>query len=209
MEVEAKFTVPDAKTARALSALKRLDGYTLGVAKTLSMRDTFYDTPPHNFRAARQVLRVRQRSDGRFIVTLKGETDRRAAIHSRSEIEVTLKQLKKGHVEIGALPSSELRDVLAQIAGDQPLVPFVSIQQRRAIRAVRHARQIIGEWSCDRVQFRAGTRRRVFYELEIELKKSGTVHDLEKIAEVLAREWRLLPQWESKFARALKFLDEG
>ncbi|HZQ10259.1 MAG TPA: CYTH domain-containing protein [Anaerolineae bacterium] len=207
MEIEAKFTVPDAKTAHVLSTLKRLNGYTLGAAKTLSMRDTFYDTPQHNFRAARQVLRVRQRSDGRFIVTLKGDTERRDAIHSRSEIEVTLKKLNKGHLDIAAMPSPELRHALTQIAGEQPLAPLMSIQQRRTVRAVRHARRMIGEWSSDRVQFRAGTRRRVFYELEIELKKSGTVNDLEKIAEVLAREWRLLPQWESKFARALKFLD--
>jgi inorganic triphosphatase YgiF len=84
--------------------------------------------------------------------------------------------------------------------------PVFSITQTRHIRVLKKGRRVVGEWSVDRVEFRAGERKRVFYELEIELKKSGTEQELAEILQALRKQVKLKPQLQSKFERALKFM---
>jgi inorganic triphosphatase YgiF len=74
------------------------------------------------------------------------------------------------------------------------------------VKLIRRGRRVVAELSIDRVQFRAGERTRVFYELEMELKKAGTFAELVELERWLAKEWNLKPEREGKFVRAVEFM---
>ncbi|MBI4672361.1 MAG: CYTH domain-containing protein [Chloroflexi bacterium] len=209
LEVEAKFAIPDARTARVLQLVARIGEFTLDPAETLRVRDTFYDTRTRALRGARNVLRVRQRSDGRTLVALKAPTKQRGAIHRRPETEVAVNfERAPRKLSRENLPP-RLDKLLAPMCNDASLHPLFATMQTRHIRAVRQGRRVIGEWSVDRVEFRAGTRRQVFYELEIELKKSGTEVELAELVEALRQSWKLKPQARGKFQRAQEFMSHN
>jgi inorganic triphosphatase YgiF len=62
----------------------------------------------------------------------------------------------------------------------------------------------VAELSLDDVHMVAGDREQAFYELEVELKTSGTEDDLATIVSSLQSEWGLQPETRSKFERALE-----
>lgn len=205
MEVEAKFIVPDAATARTLAKLQTVGDFTLGAAERLRMRDTFYDTPDHALLQARVVLRVRRRSDGKTIVTVKTPAERRGAIHRRPETEAEA-NLPRG---TGALSPRELprrvAQALAPYLDSSELAPMFSITQTRQVRRVKSGSRVIAEWSLDRVTFSSAMRQTSFHELEIELKHKGNDAQLQAMVKSLQRAFQLKPQAKSKFQRAVEF----
>lgn len=208
MEIEAKFSVADANTARTLRAVSRIGDFSLSPAKTLRVRDTFFDTRANALYKARHVLRVRQRSDGAFFITHKTPAVRTGAVHRRPETEVKLAWTRTPtKLRVAQLPA-RIRSRVAPITNED-LDPTFSITQTREVRTIRRARRVVAEWSLDFVKFRAGKRQRAFYELEIELKKTGTENDLENIVARLQNAFALPPQTESKFLRAVEFMRGG
>jgi inorganic triphosphatase YgiF len=184
-----------------------LDSFTLGAAHDLKMRDTFYDTPARALITARHVLRVRRRNDAKQFVTLKAPTEKIGAVHRRPEIEVEVDFARlPNHLSRANLPPRVYKHI-ASLVGDAVLHPLFSIAQTRRLRVLKMGRRVIGEWSVDRVEFRAGARTQVFYELEIELKKTGTETDLKACVAALKKHIRLAPQRHGKFQRALKFYE--
>lgn len=208
MEIEAKFRIPNVRAAQELAAVERVGDYTLGPEETVRVRDTFYDTATGLLERVRHVFRARRREDGMVILTLKGMTRSRGPVHSRSEREITVPGLTRGELSASDLPDGELRRALEDLVGPQPLKPFLRVRQARRVRPVRRRRRIVGEWSVDRVEFRAANRRRTFYELEIELKHSGTRKELGALVAEVRHTWSLQAVREGKFLRALKFTRE-
>lgn len=206
MEVEAKFGIPDAHTARALQRVVRLGEFALGPAQTLRVRDTFYDAPERRLSAALYVLRVRRQSDGKTLVTLKAPTRQEGAIHRRPETEAEMDSPRAPRALSRENLPPRIFKLIAPICADAPLHPLFTTLQTRHVRDVRRGRRVIGEWSVDRVEFRAGARRKVFYELEIELKKSGTEAELQELLNALAQDWKLEPEPRGKFQRAREFM---
>jgi inorganic triphosphatase YgiF len=205
LEIEAKFKVVDAALARKLRALDRVADYSMSAPSRYVVHDTFFDTPGGVLLRERNVLRVRRRSDGNVFLTLKTSATREGAVHSRPEIEAKIVLRRAPRVlHVHELPA-RFKKLLAPLVDAEPLFPLITISQTREVRMLRQGRQVVGEWSLDRVKFRAGSHRRAFYELEIELKKAGMLLDLNKIAGWLEREFHLAPEQESKFARALHF----
>lgn len=209
MEVESKFRIPNFQVARQLRGLARLGEYSLGEERISIVRDVFYDTADRRLIKTMHALRVRHRSDGQIIVTLKGASERKGAIHRRTEMETVVRRLKRGRVSVSDLPHGDVSMKLRSLVGDLALGPFLTNYQTRHVRTVRRKRRAIGEWSLDRVQFRAQARRHIFYELEIELKKNGTEADLRALNRIVQAEWGLDPTTTSKFERALEFASAG
>lgn len=205
MEIEAKYIVPDKAAAIRLSKIERVADLWLSATVRHVMRDTYFDTLSNDLLRTRHVLRVRMRNDGHAFLTFKAPAQKSGAIHQRPETEVALATVRTPRIlRVNELPA-RIRKLVAPFAADSNLYPMFSITQRRLVRHVKRERKIIAEWSLDHVQFRAGKRKHEFYELEIELKKEGTRDELEKIVRWLESEFKLQPQTESKFKRALDF----
>lgn len=206
MEVEAKLVVPDSAVARKLRAVQRMGDFTYSAPERIVVRDTFFDTRARDLSSGKHVLRIRQRNDGRTVVTFKAPASRDNAIHSRPETEVEMQTMPTPRALNAASLPAQVRKLVAPLAKDDTLYPLFAISQTRDLKTVRHGRRIVAEWSLDRVTFRAGKRQRAFYELEIELKKTGTPDELTLMVEWVTREFQLAAMPESKFARALKFM---
>ncbi|MCC7161589.1 MAG: CYTH domain-containing protein [Anaerolineae bacterium] len=205
MEVEAKYIVPDPDAVRRLGRIERIDRFKLSAPTRYVAQDTFFDTRANDLVGSRHVLRLRRRSDGRALLTFKAPAEKSGAIHQRPETEVEVSFARTPRVlSVGALPR-RVRKLVAPLVRSDDLYPLFSISQRRIVRNVRDGRKTIGEWSLDHVRFRAGERKHEFYELEIELKKTGTDNELSIIADWIEHELGLEAQTESKFKRALDF----
>ncbi len=207
MEIEAKFSIPDARAARQLQTLDALGAFTLTAPHTLKMRDTFFDTSAQDLTRARHTLRLRRRSDGKQFVTLKAPTQKNGAVFRRPETEREIYFARSPKRLTRAMLPPRISRLLAPFVGDASLHPLFSITQTRRVRVLKHGRRVIGEWSVDRVEFRAGARRRVFYELEIELKRTGTEKELAASIAALQKIMQLEPQRRGKFERAFEFYE--
>lgn len=205
MEIEAKFIVPTRALAQKLRAVECMADLTCGAPKYVEIRDTFFDTHARDLIRARHVLRFRRSSDGRALLTLKAPAKQKGAVHARPEIEVEVSHARTPRIlAVEALPA-RIRKLVTPLVTAMELYPLFSISQTREVKTIRRARETIAEWSLDYVKFRSGERQEAFYELEIELKKTGTRQDLEKMVAWVEEEYRLLPMTESKFARGLRF----
>ncbi len=206
MEIEAKFSVPDDQTLVRLLEVPALAGYALGPAVLSELHDCYLDTLDGAFLAGGYALRLR-RDGERVVATLKGLGKAKGAIHFREEHELELPDMLPP-TQWAAGPT---RDMALQLAGDRSPTLLFRIDQSRLTRQIRDGERLIAELSGDRVQVRSsagedGTVVDRYLELEIELLPGGTKQDLERISAELQKAWRLAPNTESKFQRALDTL---
>lgn len=198
MEIEAKFAVPDEATWLKLQTVDQIAGYALSPGKTKQVHDTFMDTPDRLILASRHVCRKRE-VDGQIVMTLKGKQTVEGAVHRREELEITLER----ELPIGQWPPSEIRDRLLAIVGDVALVPMFDQHQTRIIRWAARADRVVAEMSVDKVELSSHGKEQCYFEVEFELKETGTEIDLASIAACLQNDWGLKPEPRSKFSRAL------
>ena len=203
MEIEAKFAVSDEATWLKLQTVDQIAGYALSAGETKHVHDTFVDTPDRSILAARHVCRKRE-VDGQIVMTLKSGQTVEGAVHRREELEITLER----ELSIGQWPPSEIRDRLLSIVGDVALVPLFDQHQTRIVRWAAKAARVVAEMSVDKVELSINGREQSYFEVEFELKESGTEDDLAVIATCLHNEWHLRPEQRSKFSRALALASE-
>lgn len=203
MEIEAKFRVDDEQTFAHLLALAAIGPFELIAApEAEDQRNVYFDSADRRLRGGQYGLRVRDLGHRR-IATLKGAAQARDGMYERDEWEI----------EIGdddhpsAWPASEARDrTLALLAGAEPL-PILSIHtRRRHVIALRDGTRV-AELSLDTGAIDAGGRAASFRELEIELLKTGTRADLDKLVALLRARFTLTPEDRSKLERGLALLD--
>jgi inorganic triphosphatase YgiF len=204
MEIEAKFTVPDEATLNQLAAANQLAGYTLLPGKTKRVHDTFMDTPDRDVLASGHVCRQRDYGD-HLVMSLKSGHTVEGSVHRREELEVSL----PNPMPIAQWPDSEIRTKLLRLIGEAALTPLFDQWQTRVVRMVQQDDRIVAEFSADRVELSRGERRALYFEMEVELKESGTDDDLNTIAACLTDEWGLRSEARSKFERALAFSRDG
>ena len=204
MEIEAKFAVPDEATLNRLAQVDQLAGYTLLLPKIKRVHDTFMDTPERAVLTSGHVCRQRDYGD-HLVMSLKSGHTVEGGVHRREELEVSLPR----PLPIVLWPDSEIRTRLLGLIGDTDLVPLFDQWQTRIVRMIRQADRIVAEFSADRVELSRGDRQALYFEMEVELKESGTDDDLNTIAACLKDEWGLKPEARSKFERALVFSRDG
>jgi len=206
MEVEAKFALTDETLVGRLQTVETIDGLTLTVGTLTRVRDTYCDTADRRLLAAGYACRQRRVGRARaLLVTLKQIAPTSTAIHTRQELEIELRQ----DAPPAQWQDSPARDRVLGIIGDAPLQKLFQLNQTRTKREVMKDGVPIAEWSVDEVRVRVGNRRVKFAELEIELKPAGTVEDLARLAAYVQTEWNLAPVAQSKFERALAWVDEA
>lgn len=204
MEIEAKFAVTDAAVAKRLQTVDTIAGMTLTDGATERVRDTYLDTRDRRLLAAGFVCRRRQQNDA-LLITVKQIDDARGTIHKREELEVILTE-DRPPLE---WPASLARDRVMDLIGDEPLRALFELRQTRVRRHVLKDNSVIAAWSVDNVSARLGNERLRFVDLEIELAPQGIEEDLTNIAARVHEEWGLAPEIESKFERALAWVNEA
>jgi CHAD domain-containing protein len=190
--------VPDGDTFARLLAAEEFGSYHRTQGRVAHVRDRYVDTPDRRFYQAGYAARVRS-GDGALLLTLKQRAGTvHSGVHAREEYEVTVPGL-----EIAAWPESEARALAAKIAGDQPLVDLVALEQTRNKAVLQRDDRSVAEWSLDEVTIPARQEAQRFYELEVELLPEGTPEDMAALAGLFTVNYGLAPQPESKFERAL------
>ena len=229
MEIEAKFSAPDAATLARLGELGELAGYEIAGHEVADMTDVYLDTDDRALRSAGLVCRRRDRGD-RVVVTVKrrgggaierdgGASRRRragggasegpgaGAIHRRDEWETELPDGLAPDSPPGSWPAGEVRERVLAAAGDRPLAALVEVGQSRVLRTVSKGGRTVAELSLDTFTIVTGDGALApQYEVEAELKGDGAEADLGVIAGALQRDFALTPQPLSKFERAMAAL---
>ena len=162
MEIEAKFAVPDEATLNRLAQVDRLAGYTLLPAKIKRVHDTFMDTPDRAVLASGHVCRQRDYGD-HLVMSLKSGHTVEGGVHRREELEVTLPR----PMPIAQWPDSAIRSKLLMLIGQAALTPLFDQWQTRVVRMMQHMDRIYAEFSADRVELARGSRRAVYFEIEV------------------------------------------
>ena len=200
LEIEAKFRVPDDRTFQRLLEVATLGGFALGPASMVELHDRYLDTARGALFHAGYACRLRH--DGRHVIaTVKGLGGAEGAVHRRVEYELDLPAL----LPPVDWPAGRARDLVLQLCADEPLTVLFDLEQIRHARRVLDGERAVAELNVSQVKLRLET----YLELEVELLPDGTEQDLEPISRELGTDWRLEPEEESKFQRALARLWPG
>jgi CHAD domain-containing protein len=204
MEIEAKYSILDERTYRALEHLPHLAGFAVTEGETHHLHDEYLDTTAHHLLAAGYACRKRSEA-GRFTLALKSLGTADGSVHRREEIKWATRE------DPGAAPGrwadNPLRDRLLDLIGERTLIPLFALEQERHLHLLRSDDgRVVAEFALDRVCVGAGEVSQRFIELEVELIKEGGEQDLNRIVTALGEIAGLAPQPTSKFERALAFV---
>jgi CHAD domain-containing protein/uncharacterized protein YjbK len=200
MEIEAKFTILDRDTFIQLGNLDSINGFTLTEGHILEIQDTYLDTKKHKLYTKGFALRLRESAEDAWLTIKSLTTPDMDLVHRREEIEV---RIPTG-LSPEEWPPGAVREKLQSLIGGASLDPIVSLQQTRLIRQLMDGLREVAEISVDEVRITGDGNEETFIELEIELRAGGTNEELTQIAQVLQSDWKLTPQNQSKFSRALE-----
>jgi CHAD domain-containing protein len=199
MEIEAKFAVPDDPTFDRLLSLEMLGEYLLVPVGEARTTDHYLDTANRDLLQSGHAVRRRIGEEGGpERVTLKGLGGVHGAVHQRTELEVEVPP----DTPPERWPPGPPRDLVLQLAHEEPLVEVLTLAQHRTTRDVLRKDRRIAVLSLDRIEFADGTTAR---ELEIELAPDGSGADLRTLEKLLVP-FGLKPEPLSKFERALALL---
>jgi inorganic triphosphatase YgiF len=202
MVIEAKFSVPDPAVYWQLQIADHVGGYSLSTLNVQSVWDTYLDTKRRRILAAGYSCRRRETNEG-IVMTLKSLGGAEGAIHRHGvwELNVSASQTPVDW------PEGQVRDLVLQLVGGEPLVSLFELQQTRVIRLLEQDEQPVAELRLDRVSLVSDEGEQVYLDLEVELLPQVPEETLAAIAACLGDEWHLEPEARSKFERALAFMN--
>src|SRR3954471_5269382 len=201
MEKEAKFIVPDRATFERIQVLDQVGPYARKDTTVKHVTDRYVDTPDRSFASHHFYMRLRagRRGKGSTLVTLKStEAQPEGAVFSRDEYQLKVKDL-----DSATWPEGEVRNMVEQIGGGQPLTEVVTITQTRQVSILYEGERAVAEMSLDEVKIPTQGEPVKDYELEVEMLPGGLDADLRTLTRILAEDFNLIPQPLSKFERAL------
>jgi len=200
LEIEAKYTVPDARTFAHLLSITELGAYRLEPIGEVVFADHYLDTADRALHHGGHACRLRQ-MEGRCFLKLEDLNTPQDATHQREEYELHVAaDARQPH----AWPEGRARDLVLSLSDSKPLVELLVIHQRRARRELWHGERRVGELCLDPVAF--GPDQSTGHEIEIELGLLGTLDDLRAMGEAL-EVYELRPAGPSRLERALALLD--
>ena len=202
MEIEAKFTVPDPVVYWSLQTTDHLAGYSLSTTQVKPVWDTYLDTKRQRILAAGYSCRRRVTREA-IVITLKSLVGAMGAIHRRRIDELSMATSRPPL----DWPDSQVRDLVLQLIGGEPLLTFFELRQTRVIRMLKQDDQPVAELSLDSVSLVTNDTEQVYLVLEVKLLPQTPEGTLMTIVGCLQDVWNLKPEPLSKFERALVLLD--
>ncbi len=163
-----------------------------GDTQKIAMQTTYYDTPSSQLSARRYTLR-RRLENGKSVCALKVP-----AGAARGEWETECEAIEAA---IPALLAAGAPGELQELA-KEGLFPICGAKFTRLAKTIPlEGGQV--ELALDQGSLFGGGRELPLYEVEVELK-TGTQELCDRFAQVLAEQFHLMPEPQSKFSRALK-----
>jgi len=176
----------------------------MSLADPLSFREEtleaqYYDTPGHRLQKARLAFRIRREGD-QWMATVKDGGRNVGGLHERAEWNVPL---SAPQADARVFADTPIGPVLADTIGGEELTAMFSTYFERRRINLQLADGSVVELAADRGKIYAGGEEAPILEIELELKAGKTGALLELGAE-LAKMFPLLPEWRSKYFRALQ-----
>jgi CHAD domain-containing protein len=204
METEAKFIVPGEATFARLRGVDWFGPYERRGERTKSVHDRYIDTPDHRFYHKELYVRLREGKEGDILLTIKRlGAPPQGAIHARDEYQVQVLSLARTD-----WPNSDVRTMVEEIAGDEPLGDLVAIDQTRTVSNLYQGERAVAELSLDEVVIQTAHEPMTIYELEAELLPDGLDSDLRILERIFIDEYGLEPQPLTKFERAIRMAEK-
>ena len=198
METELKLRFTNKEGYDRLLSRKRLSSM---VSRT--MMAIYYDTPDRRLHREQISYRVRKEGD-RYIATIKAKGGAKDGIHQRLEWNI---------VQPDAVPdpSRFLTHEVFSTDSTQTLKKILTVMGHRT-QFIRRTSNITSpeaviELCVDDGFLSAGGKTEEIWELELELC-SGSEEYLKKLGEFFCKEYDLVPENQSKYARCLALLGE-
>lgn len=150
------------KLCLTIEAAETLAGASLfaGPSKTIAQRSIYFDTADLQLIETGLCLRIRE-ADGRFIQTLKGDSQPGAGLFARSEDDVAV---------TGEDPQIAPDSPIAALIGNKPLLALFEVRNERRLWNLTAGSARI-EVALDFGHVVAGDRYSPYVELELELKR--------------------------------------
>jgi inorganic triphosphatase YgiF len=201
IETEAKFTVPEIGTFKALQRITRLGDFELTPVEVKNIRDRYLDTADRDLYRAGYACRIRTRDEQQRL-TLKSLTPAIEAIHRRHEVEADVETDDPQNWAKG-----EARTLVLDIIGSASLETLFHIYQTRHVYHVLHQDRPVIEYSLDEVSLHQEATID-YLELEAELIEGAAEAALDRFIETLLADWPLQPEKRSKFEQGLASLNQ-
>jgi len=208
MEIEMKYVIGDREIAKNLWE----DEYLSGIEEKDSrekvyMKAAYFDTDDYILSKNDIAFRVRMEGS-RIVASLKWKGASEDGLHTREEINVPVKD-----EACFILPNPEIfkesdigRDMIALLNG-KPLHSLLETRFLRSKLRVDTGKSIC-EVAIDEGEIATDFGNLPICELEIELF-SGDQEDIQKMGELLAEKYQLVPEDRSKYARGLTLLERN
>ncbi|MDF2655292.1 MAG: hypothetical protein K0R19_1766 [Bacillota bacterium] len=208
MEIEMKYVIGDREIAKNLWE----DEYLSGIEEKDSrekvyMKAAYFDTDDYILSKNDIAFRVRMEGS-RIVASLKWKGASEDGLHTREEINVPVKD-----EACFILPNPEIfkesdigRDMIALLNG-KPLHSLLETRFLRSKLRVDTGKSIC-EVAIDEGEIVTDFGNLPICELEIELF-SGDQEDIQKMGELLAEKYQLVPEDRSKYARGLTLLERN
>ena len=208
-ELEWKFAVPDAERLEEIRLWVVRNVPEAGPAVQWQMRTTYYDTPDRRFARARLTVR-RRMENGRSILCVKAPEHAPLALRATPANPFAVSGAKlRGEWECegtdlpAALPGFVAQgapEILLE-AASCGLEPVCGAEFTRTAIPLRFPDGSSSELAFDSGRLLGQTRTRPLCEMELE-KKGGSETASLRLLEHLVRRYNLLPEPQSKYARA-------
>lgn len=167
--------------------------------RVIQMRSQYYDTVDGLLRRHGAALRLRRENE-RTVCCLKcGGHTTADGMHAREEYECVADNAADG---LSRLPECGAPLDLCTLALAAPLEMLCAVDFMRCAVRLRQE-DALCELALDEGELRHGTRTAPLYEIELELRAGGE-QPFHALAAALADRFSLIPEPESKLARALR-----
>ncbi|MDQ2963119.1 MAG: CHAD domain-containing protein [Pseudomonadota bacterium] len=192
-EIELKLTAP-ADALAAVRAHPAVAAVASGRMRTRQIVSTYYDTPGRDLAAAGVALRLR-RAGARWVQTVKGDGEAAAGVHRRSEFEWRVPTPKLDTAKLARTP---WRKLFARNDGRYRRVFATAVRRSEVPLAFSDGTR--ATLCLDAGEIRAGRRRTVLAEIEVELER-GDPARLFELASALAADLPIRVSHTSKAER--------
>jgi len=162
----------------------------------------YFDTQGQHLQKARLAYRIRHEG-GEWLATVKGDGSSSGGLHQREEWTVVVAEPIPN---IESFMETSVGPLLQEAAGEEELLAFYTTCFERQVMHLQMPDGSIIELAADQGEIRAGDKQDPILELELELI-SGNPASLLQLGANMARELPLLPEWRSKYFRALQLVE--